>query len=86
MPGHALPAARRLARSHGDGRAALLLLHVPSRMRWCSHATDPPRRLMPAVCNPPCLLAGNRFSLEQVKEAVAVATSSARGGKALLEG
>ncbi|KAL4427444.1 hypothetical protein ABPG77_000733 [Micractinium sp. CCAP 211/92] len=30
--------------------------------------------------------AGNRFSLEQVKEAVAVATSSARGGKALLEG
>lgn len=35
---------------------------------------------------PPCLLAGKRFPLEQVKEAVAVATSSARGGKALLEG
>ena len=41
---------------------------------------------MPSAPPPPSGLAGTRLPLEQVVKAVEQATSSARGGKVLLEG
>lgn len=83
------PATGRLPVMQPCAQASGLPSAVPPRVCGGAHSQQLLQRgseAAPGIQPPSCPLAGRRFPLDQVKEAVAVATSAARGGKALLEG